>query len=775
MKQDKILNVAIVGGGRGCKAVMDIIFAEKLSQLRMKLIGVACTNPEAVGYRYARERGIYTTRDYRDLYKLKDLNMIIELTGREGVANEIARSKPDHVRIMENVAARLFWDIFQIEEERIAERRRAEETLRESEAKYSKLVENSLTGIYIDQDEKVVLANNTFAEIYKYPMEELIGIDSWKLVHPEDRDLTNKIRTSRLKGEDAPSEYEARSLTRDGETIWIKRRNTRIEYKGRPAILGNIVDVTDRKQAEDALQHACNGLEVRVEERTAELLRTNVLLEQKMAECKRMEAALRETRDYLEKLINYANAPIIVWDPEGRVTLFNRAFEHLTGYAANETISQEVGMLFPEGRRDESLERIAATLSGEYWKSVEIPIRCKDGSIRTALWNSANIYAEDGKTLLATIAQGTDVTERKRAEEAVQESEERYRTLFEESRDAIYMTARDGRFVDVNQSSLDLFGYTRKEMIGLDIKEICVISDDMYRFEQEIEQKESVRDFEIKFRKKNGKQMDCLLTATLRRANDGSIIRKQGIIRDMTERKRLEAQLQQAQKMEALGRLAAGVAHEMNNPLTIILTSAMLIQEDIDRDDPNFQGLETITNETVRCRNIVSSLLDFARQTRSVKGEHQINDIVIESMRLTQKKAAFKDVALTHHLSEDIPIISVDKNQILQSLVNLALNAIEATHPGGRVTVTTTFLPLDELIEVAISDTGKGIAKDKIDKIFDPFFTAKEGGTGLGLSITRGIIEQHGGTIDVKSKPGHGTTFTIRLPINKRQNNTKAR
>ena len=141
MEQSKVVNVAIVGGGPGCKAIMDMIFAEKLSQLHMKLMGVACTNPEAVGCRYAREKGIYATRDYRDFYKFKDLNMIIELTGRTEVANEISRTKPDRVRVMDHVGARLFWDIFQIEEERIAERERTEEALRKARDELERRVE----------------------------------------------------------------------------------------------------------------------------------------------------------------------------------------------------------------------------------------------------------------------------------------------------------------------------------------------------------------------------------------------------------------------------------------------------------------------------------------------------------------------------------------------------------------------------------------------------------------------------------------------------------
>ncbi len=142
----------------------------------------------------------------------------------------------------------------------IAERHQAEEALKDSEKKYSQLVESSLTGIYIDQDTKIVFCNQRFSEIYGYSREELYGLESWKLVHPEDRELTDEWRAKRLRGEPAPMEYEARGLTKDGRTIWVNRRNTRIEYRGRPAILGNIVDVTHRKQIEEALQESEKGL-----------------------------------------------------------------------------------------------------------------------------------------------------------------------------------------------------------------------------------------------------------------------------------------------------------------------------------------------------------------------------------------------------------------------------------------------------------------------------------------------------------------------------------
>ena len=184
VQQADTLNVAIVGGGPGCKAIIDMIFAEKLSQLRMNLIGVADINPEAVGYRYAQEKGIFTTTEYQDLYKLKGLNMIIELTGLEKVADEIHRTKPGNVRLMGNVAARLFWDIFRIEEERIAERHRAEDAHRKSEQEKEAIL-NSMSEevVYHDTEHRIVWANRMARERIGLAPDELVGRRCYQVFH----------------------------------------------------------------------------------------------------------------------------------------------------------------------------------------------------------------------------------------------------------------------------------------------------------------------------------------------------------------------------------------------------------------------------------------------------------------------------------------------------------------------------------------------------------------------------------------------------------------
>jgi len=241
------------------------------------------------------------------------------------------------------------------------------------------------------------------------------------------------------------------------------------------------------------------------------------------------------------------------------------------------------------------------------------------------------------------------------------------------------------------------------------------------------------------------------------------------ISKDITQDIKVEKAMMRQDKMVSIGKLSAGVAHEINNPLTTILTSAMLAQEELEPDHPIYEELKTISNEAIRCRKIVKSLLDFARHSEPVKKSYSLNAIVQESYILTRKQAAFKDVTVHVNLSEEIPFVYVDKDQIQQVIINLTLNAIEATQSGGNVDLITRYLPDIQKIEVEVSDSGIGISKEIIDKIFDPFFTTRADGTGLGLSIAQGIVEQHDGKIHVKSRPGEGASFVIQLPLKKEE------
>ncbi len=373
-----------------------------------------------------------------------------------------------------------------------------------------------------------------------------------------------------------------------------------------------------------------------------------------------------------------------------------------------------------------------------------------------------------------------EVSERKRAEEALRDSEERYRTLFEDSRDAIYITAREGEFIDVNQYALDLFGYTRDEMVGLNAREIYVNPDDRIRFQQEVESKGSVTNYEVKFRKKDKTTMDCLLTASLRHAKDGRILGYQGIIRDITERKRLEAQLQRAQKMEAIGTLAGGIAHDFNNLLMGIQGNVSLILSKMDAADPHYERLKNTEKQIQSGARLTSHLLGYARKGRYEVRPFDLNGLVEEISETFGRTK--REIAIQIELAPELFAVEADAGQIEQVLWNLFVNAADAMPGGGNLILKTTNVTHKDMrgrlynpkpgsyVLLTVSDTGTGMDKDTMGRIFDPFFTTKERGrgTGLGLASAYGIIKGHGGYIDVDSRKGHGASFSIYLPASEK-------
>jgi two-component system NtrC family sensor kinase len=224
-------------------------------------------------------------------------------------------------------------------------------------------------------------------------------------------------------------------------------------------------------------------------------------------------------------------------------------------------------------------------------------------------------------------------------------------------------------------------------------------------------------------------------------------------------------QLLQSEKMASLGKLAAGVAHEINSPLTGILTYSSLLFKAKKDEDPEKEDLEVIVNETNRCKMIVKGLLDFARQTEPQKVLSDINEVINKSINLISHQAGIQNVKIEKKIKPDLPKIMIDAGQIQQVFINILLNAIEAMPQGGALTVSSGIE--DEMVAIRFTDTGIGIPRENLLKIFDPFFTTKKQGkgTGLGLSVSYGIIERHRGKLEVKSQVGKGTTFTIKLPI----------
>lgn len=236
--------------------------------------------------------------------------------------------------------------------------------------------------------------------------------------------------------------------------------------------------------------------------------------------------------------------------------------------------------------------------------------------------------------------------------------------------------------------------------------------------------------------------------------------------RDNRLRELAEKTILRSEKLASIGRLASGIAHEINNPLTGILTYSSLLLEEL-KGTPYEEDLKTIKDETLRCRKIVRGLLDFARDYKPEKVSTNLNNLIEESLQLLEKHVNFQNIKIVKNLDPDLPEVKVDADEFRSVINNLAVNAADAMPNGGQLTISTSFDPSTKQVIIKVADTGVGISEENLKRIFEPFFTTKEKGkgTGLGLAMTYGVIKRHNGTIEVKSKVGEGTEFTIKLPV----------
>jgi two-component system NtrC family sensor kinase len=229
---------------------------------------------------------------------------------------------------------------------------------------------------------------------------------------------------------------------------------------------------------------------------------------------------------------------------------------------------------------------------------------------------------------------------------------------------------------------------------------------------------------------------------------------------------KMQARVAQSERLASIGQLAAGVAHEINNPLGGVLALTSLTLEDLPPDDPNRENLEEVVRQTRRCSEIVKHLLEFSRQHAVSAEEVDVNEVLEKTLALLERQSIFFNIAVEKRLAPDLPRIMADRSQLQQVLMNILMNAVQAMDERGTVTLTSRYDRERDRVELSIRDTGCGIPADKIDRIFDPFFTTNRTGqgTGLGLSIAYGIVEEHGGRIEVESTPGKGSLFTVYLP-----------
>lgn len=480
-------------------------------------------------------------------------------------------------------------------------------------------------------------------------------------------------------------------------------------------------------------------------------------------EQKKASILLGETRDYLENLFDHANAPMIVWNPELRITVFNHAFEELTGRTSVEMLGKKVDILFPDKQRKSVLRKIQRTTTkGERWEVVEIPVQHVDGSVRFVLWNSATLYAPDGKTPVATIAQGQDVTERKKAEESSRASEERFRVLSESSPIGVGVSSLEGVILYANRSYESILGYDPDELLGKKAVNLYSSREDWRFLAGSLKDSGVVRGFETRLKKKDGTRIWTLINVSIVSYEGQKAVL--GTIQDITDRKK---------KDDIKDEFIGMVSHELKTPLTVVigaLSTAML--EGISPDDIR-SLLEDAVWGSEAMVDIVDNLLELSRwqsnrlvlQTTQIEIGSIVNRLVEQGSVKSPKHHIVSDVA------PGLPLIGADRTRVERILDNLIDNAIKYSPDGGEINVAVR--SENTHMTVSVRDQGIGISPADIERLFQPFGRLETpvhgmsiGGVGLGLVVCRRLVEAHGGKIWVESELGKGSTFYFTLPMN---------
>jgi PAS domain S-box-containing protein len=385
---------------------------------------------------------------------------------------------------------------------------------------------------------------------------------------------------------------------------------------------------------------------------------------------------------------------------------------------------------------------------------------------------------DDGGEILYIMESVRDVTRLKTLEKELRKTKEFFENVIQSSASAIVAADRTGTILFMNRAAEDLFGYAAEDVLGTkSVEQVYPAGkarEIMRKMQDEtIGGEGKLPPTKITIINASGEEIPVEITAAIIYEGDREVA-TMGIYNDLRERLAVERKLKEAQaqvahseKMASLGQLAAGVAHEINNPLTGILLYANMVLERLKKSDPFREDLEYVVEDTMRCKNIVKNLLAYSRQTNPSKEILQMNTLVEQSLNLIREQELFMNIEVIKEMSGDTMLVHADKNQLCQAIINLVINAADAMERKGSLTFRTYRDKPARRVYLEISDTGSGIPEENVSKIFDPFFTTKGlgKGTGLGLSTAYGLVKENGGDISVRETSAEGTTFLLDLPL----------
>ncbi|MCB2191481.1 MAG: PAS domain S-box protein [Deltaproteobacteria bacterium] len=672
--------------------------------------------------------------------------------------------------------------------------------LQHSEARYRNLVEQATELIAVLQDRICVFANSAVRDVLGWEPEEVVGREPEMFVHPED--ITNLMEAyeRRISGQSHSEVLPYRIFTRDGRLKWMELATRVVDWEGRPALQVFFRDITERKKAEEERSERLNRVE-RQQEAIVEVASTPSLVEGDF------QNAARRITELCAQALEVDRASIWLFNPAHSSLVTSDLYvaepgRHLNGEelqvadCSNLITALEAERAVDAG--DVYLDARVAQLRFSYLEPNDVgallgsAVRLRGrmvGMVCLEHTSGAHDWSEDELAFVGgvadQVAQALTNAERKKAQAALQESEERFRHLFDSISDLIYTHDEKGRLLSVNQAVVRLLGYSREELLGRPMSDFMTTkareafgSQYLHQLLEQ-GQSEGVAVLVAKDQSLHSVEYRNLLVA-----KDG-VPYVSGSGREITQRleaerelKQLQERLIQAQKMEAVGNLASGIAHDFNNILQGVSGYVQMLSQKPQADPVSRKYLDEVDSAVGRAAELVRRLLTFGRKAQAELRPVDLNREVTQAIRILERTIP-KMVMIELELAPELMAINGDPNQLEQVIMNLVTNARDAMPQGGILTIATGDVELDgefcrthpglepgAYVRLEVRDQGQGMDKETVSHVFEPFYTTKEvgAGTGLGLFTVYGIVESHAGYISCDSALGQGTIFTIYLP-----------